>query len=104
MAHIHDAPAALTALPDDLHRERILRARKMSGEQWVDALGLTTGVFARMDEGATRQLGTTDAELGRQEVRRRRARLDRAHDERRFVNTKPGPQWPSKNLLRRFDQ
>jgi hypothetical protein len=90
MANIHDDPAALKALQDDIYRERILRARKMTVEQRLaDALELTNGVFTRMHEGAMWQLGTTDAELGWQEVRRRLARLGRMHDEGRFVNTKP---------------
>lgn len=93
MAHIHDAPAALQALQDDIYRERILRARKMTVEQrWADVLELTNGVFARLHMGAMWQMGTTDAELGGQEVRRRLVRLDRVHNEGRFVNTKPGPQ------------
>jgi hypothetical protein len=91
MANIHDDPAALKALQDDIYRERILRARRMTAEQRLaDALELTNGVFARMHEGAMWQLGTTDAELGWQEVRRRLERLDRIHDEGRFVSTKPG--------------
>jgi ribosomal protein L29 len=91
MANIHDDPAALKALQDDIYRERILRARQMTVEQRLaDALELTNSVFARMHEGAMWQLGTTDAELGWQEVRRRLARLDRVHEEGRFVNTKPG--------------
>ena len=90
MANIHDDPAALKALQDDIYREKILRARQMTVEERLaDALELTNAVFARMHEGAMWQLGTTDAELGWQEVRRRLARLGRVHDEGRFVNTKP---------------
>jgi hypothetical protein len=90
MANIHDDPAALKALQDDIYRERILRARKMTLEQRLaESLELTNGVFVRMHEGAMWQLGTTDAERGWQEVRRRLARLGRVHDEGRFVNSKP---------------
>ena len=90
MANIHDDPAALQALQDDIYREKILRSRKLTVEQRLaDALELTNGVFARMHEGAMWQLGTTDAEQGWQEVRRRMDRLGRVHDEGRFVKVKP---------------
>ena len=90
MANIHDDPSALKALQDDIYRERILRARRMTVEQRLaDVFELSNSVMARMHEGAMWQLGTTDAELGWQEVRRRLARLDRVHDAGRFANTKP---------------
>lgn len=92
MANIHDNPAALKALQDDIYRERILRARRMTVEQRLaEVFELSNSVMARMHEGAMWQLGTSDAEVGWQEVRRRLDRLDRIHDEGRFVNTKPVP-------------
>lgn len=90
MANIHDDPAALKALQDDIYRERILRARAMTVEQRLaDVFELSNSVFARMHEGAMWQMGTTDAEAGWREVRRRLARLDRVHDAGRFVNANP---------------
>ena len=54
MANIHDDPAALKALQDDIYRERVLRARRLTPqERLADALELTNGVFARMHEGAS---------------------------------------------------
>lgn len=92
MANTHDDPAALKALQDDIYRDKVLRARKMTAEQRLaEALELTNSVFVRMHEGAMWQLGTADAALGWQEVRRRLARLGRVHDEGRFVLEKPTP-------------
>ncbi len=57
-------------MQDDIYRERILRARRMTPEQRLaDAFELTNGVFARMHEGAMWQLGTADAEAGWREIR-----------------------------------
>jgi hypothetical protein len=90
MANIHDDPAALKALQDDIYRERVLRARKMTlDERLADVLELTNSVFIRMHEGAMWQLGTSDADLGWREVRRRLDRIGRVHDEGRFVSSKP---------------
>jgi hypothetical protein len=90
MANIHDDPAALKALQDDIYRERVLRARKMTPEERLaDVLELTNSVFTRMHEGAMWQLGTSDADLGWREVRRRLDRIGRVHDEGRFVSSKP---------------
>lgn len=90
MANIHDDPAALKALQDAIYREKILRARKMTvQERLAEALEMTNGVFVRMHAGAMWQLGTTDAEAGWREVRRRLERLDRVHEEGRFVSHKP---------------
>jgi hypothetical protein len=92
MANIHDDPAALKALQDAIYRDRVLRARRMTmDERLAEALELTNSVFARMHEGAMWQLGTTDAQEGWREVRRRLARLGRVHDEGRFVTEKPTP-------------
>ena len=77
--------AALKAMQDDIYRERILRARRMTPEQRLaDAFELTNGVFARMHEGAMWQLGTTDAEAGWREVSRRLDRLRAAGERGRF--------------------
>ena len=89
MANIHDDPAALKALQDDIYRDKVVRARQMTVEQRLaEALELTNSVFVRMHEGAMWQLGTTDAHEGWQEVRRRLARLTQVHEEGRFVAEK----------------
>lgn len=90
MSNVHDDPAALKALQDDIYREKVRRARQLTPEQRLaDAFELTNGVFARMHEGAMWQTGTTDAEQGWQEVRRRLDRLCRTHDHGRFALQKP---------------
>ena len=90
MPDIHDDPAALKALQDDIYREKILRARKMTVEERLaDAIELTNGVFHRMLEGAMWQLGVTDESQGWREVRARLSRLAAAHDAGRFVTEKP---------------
>ena len=90
MPNVHDDPAALKALQDDLYREKVLRARAMTPEERLaEALELTNGVFARMHAGAMWQLGTSDPAQGWQEVRRRLDRLCRARDQGRFVHQKP---------------
>ena len=90
MANVHGDPAALKALQDDIYRERVLRARKMTlDERLADVLELTNAVFTRMHEGAMWQLGTNDTDLGWREVRRRLDRIARVHDEGRFVSSKP---------------
>ena len=90
MANIHDDPAALKALQDDIYREKVLRARAMTPQQRLgEAIELTNFVFSNMHAGAMWQLGTTDAEKGWEEVRRRLARLCQTRDLGRFVQTKP---------------
>ena len=90
MANIHEDPAALKPLQDDIYRRRIRRARQMTMEERLaDAMELTNNVFVRMHEGAMWQLGTTDADAGWREVRRRLDRLGRLHDQGRFVASKP---------------
>jgi len=89
MGNIHDDPTALKALQDEIYRERVLRARKMTvQERLTEAIDLTNEVFQRMHEGAMWQLGTTDSEAGWQEVRRRIDRLCSVHNEGRFVSEK----------------
>ena len=90
MPNIHDDPAALKALQDDIYREKILRARRSTPEQrFADALEITNSAFDRMHAGAMWQMGTTDPEKGWLEVRRRLIRLCRAHDHGRFTTQKP---------------
>ena len=89
MPNIHDEPAALKALQDDIYREKILRARSMTVEERLaDAIELTNGVFHRMLEGAMWQLGIADEAQGWCEVRARLSRLAAAHDAGRFVTEK----------------
>ncbi len=90
MANIHDDPAALKALQNDIYREKILRSRTMTPEQRLaDAFELTNGVFGRMHDGVMWQLNLTDPEDGWREVRRRVSRLCQVHDEGRFVSQRP---------------
>ena len=90
MANIHDDPAALKALQDDIYRERVLRARRLTVEERLaEAFELTNSVFTRMHEGAMWQLGTTDPDAGWAEVRRRMERLSRVHDHGLYSLTKP---------------
>lgn len=90
MPNIHDDPAALKALQDQIYRENILRARAMTEQQRLaEALELTNEVFSRMHTGAMWQTGTTDSEHGWREVRRRLDRLRRTHDHGRFADQKP---------------
>ena len=90
MPNIHDDPAALKALQDEIYREKILRARKMTVEERLaDAIELTNAVFHRMLEGAMWQLGVTDESQGWREVRARLSRLAAAHDAGRWVTEKP---------------
>lgn len=90
MPNIHDDPAALKALQDDIYREKILRARKLTPEERLaDAFEITNSVFGMMHAGAMWQTGTTDPEAGWQEVRRRLSRLCRTHDHGRFVHQRP---------------
>lgn len=90
MPNLHDDPAALKALQDDIYRERVLRAREMTGEQRLAAaFEITNFVFGNMLAGAMWQKGLTDHEEGWQEVRRRLDRLSRVHDAGRFTTQKP---------------
>lgn len=90
MANIRDDPAGLNDLQDDRYRDKVLRARKMTAEQRLaEALELTNSVSAGMHEGAMWQLGTTDPQVGWQQVRRRLARWSRVQDQGRFVTEGP---------------
>ena len=84
-----DADASLKAMQDDIYREKILRARKLTPEQRLaDVFELTNAVFARMHEGALWQAGITDAEEGWKIVRQRLNRLQKVQDMGRFSNQK----------------
>lgn len=90
MANIHDDPAALKALQDDIYRERILRARKMTVEQRLaDVFELSNHQFGMMLGGAMHRLGTRDEAAGWQEVRRWMERLDRVREQGLYVAVKP---------------
>jgi hypothetical protein len=85
------AAASLKAMQDDIYREKILRARKLTMEQRLaDVFELTNSVFARMHEGAMWQAGCDDEEEGWKIVRQRLNRLQKVQDMGRFVNQKPG--------------
>lgn len=61
MPNIHDDPAALKALQDDIYRERILRARSMTEEQRLaDVFELSNFQFGMLLGGAMNRIGTTD--------------------------------------------
>lgn len=91
--NVHDDPAALKELQDAIYRDKVLRARAMTGEQRLaEGCELTNGVFRRMLEGAMWQLGIENVEEGWDEVRRRMERLSRAHDGSRFANEIPVTQ------------
>ncbi|MFU8893213.1 MAG: hypothetical protein ACNA8L_06245 [Luteolibacter sp.] len=80
-----DAAASLKAMQDDIYREKILRARKLTPEQRLaDVFVLTNFVFARMHEGAMWQAGSTNAEAGWNIVRQRLNRLQKVQDMGRF--------------------
>jgi hypothetical protein len=86
----HDDPAALSALQEDIYRERVRRARLLTPEQRLaDAFDLTNSVFERMLEGAMWQKGLSDRDEGWREVRRRLDRLQRVQDAGRYTLTKP---------------
>ncbi len=90
MSEPDHAATALKAMQDDIYREKILRARKLTPEQRLaDVFELTNSVFARMHEGAMWQAGSTDAEEGWKIVRQRLKRLQKVQDIGRFSNQKP---------------
>ncbi len=86
MAAADQDPAALKRLQDEIYRDKVLRAREMTGEErWMEAIELTNEVFERMLAGAMWQLETDDREVGWAEVRRRMNRLCKTHDHRLYV-------------------
>lgn len=88
-----DSPEKLTgleAMQDEIYREKILRARRLTPEQRLaDVFELSNSVFARMHEGAMWQAGTTDPEEGWKIVRQRLKRLQKLHDADRFTTSNP---------------
>ncbi len=90
MANLHDDPNALQALQDDLYREKILRARKMTPEQRLaDVFELSEHQFGMMLAGALQRLGTKDEEAGWREVARWMQRLDRTREHGLYASEKP---------------
>jgi hypothetical protein len=77
MPNIHEDPAALETLQDDIYRDRILRARAMTIEQrFEEIMDLSASQFGMMLAGAMHRLGTEDEEAGWREVTRWMKRLD----------------------------
>ena len=90
MANLHDDPAALKALQDDIYREKVLRARKMTPEERLaEAFELSNHQFGMMLAGAMHRLGTDDEAAGWEEVRRWMKRLDRVREHGWYVPEKP---------------
>lgn len=90
MGSIHDDPAALKALQDDIYREKILRARRMTmQERLADVFELSNHQFGMMLGGAMHRLGTRDEAAGWREVQRWMQRLDRAREHGFYVAEKP---------------
>lgn len=90
MPNIHDDPAALKALQDDIYREKILRARKQTMEERLaDVFEQSNFQFGIMLAGAMHRLKTEDEAAGWQEVSRWMDRLDRVAEHGLFVTAKP---------------
>ena len=90
MANTDDDRSALKALQDEIYRERILRARKMTvQERLSDVFELSNHQFGMMLGGAMHRLGTRDEAAGWQEVRRWMQRLDRVREYGLYVIEKP---------------
>ena len=90
MPNLHDDPAALKALQDDLYREKILRARRMTTQERVaEVFELSNHQFGMMLAGAMHRLGTRDEAAGWQEVSRWMQRLDRVREAGRYMTEKP---------------
>lgn len=90
MPSIHDDPAALKALQDDIYREKILRARMMTPEQRLaDVFELSDHQFGMMLAGAMHRLGTHDEIAGWREVTRWVQRLDKAREHGRYATERP---------------
>ena len=90
MNNPHDDSAALKALQDDIYREKILRARKMTVEQRLaDVFELSNHQFGMMLGGAMHRLGSTDEAAGWKEVVRWMERLDRVREHGLYAKEKP---------------
>lgn len=91
VANPHDHPTALKDLQDSIYREKVLRARAMTPEERLESVfELADFQMGMMHAGAMNRIGTSDPELGWQEVRRWIDRLDRARDFR-FYTTERKP-------------
>lgn len=90
MTSIHDDPAALKALQDDIYREKILRARAMTpGQRMAEIFELSDHQFGMMLAGAMHRLGIRDEKAGWREVARWMQRLDRVRERGLYVTEKP---------------
>jgi hypothetical protein len=90
MSNMHDDPAALKALQDDIYRERVLRARKLTvAERLAHVFELSNHQFNMMLSGAMHRLGTRDEAAGWLEVKRWMQRLDRVHEAGLYTFEKP---------------
>lgn len=90
MSNLHEDPAALKALQDELYREKVRRARAMTPEQRLaEVFELSNHQFGMMLAGAMHRLGTRDEAAGWAEVRRWMQRLDRVRDHGLYVTEKP---------------
>ncbi len=90
MANIHDDPAALKALQDDIYREKIRQARKLTLQQRLaDVFELSNHMFGMMHAGAMHRLKTSDESAGWAEVRRWMRRLDHVREQGLYVPEKP---------------
>jgi len=90
MSNIHDNPAGLKALQDDIYRERVLRARQISvAERLADVFELSNHQFGMMLGGAMHRLGTRDEAAGWSEVKRWMQRLDRVRELGLYATEKP---------------
>ena len=90
MPNIHDDPAALKALQDDIYRQKVLRARGMTvAERLTEVFEQSNLQLGMMLAGAMDKLGTRDEALGWQEVKRWSERLDRVHEHGLYVASKP---------------
>lgn len=82
--------AALKAMQDDIYRERILRARRMTlAERLAEVFEQSHHQFGMMLGGAMHRLGTKDEAVGWQEVRRWMERLDRTREHGLYATSRP---------------
>ena len=90
MSNIHEDSAASKTLQDDIHRERILRARAMTPDQrMAEMFRLSEQRFQTMLADAMQRLGTQDEAVGWQEVRREVERLREEEERGFYVTEKP---------------
>lgn len=90
MPNIHDDPAALKALQDDIYREKILRARKQTiGERLADSFEQSNFQLEMMLAGAMHRLNSRDEAAGWREVARWMDRLDRANEHGFYSAVRP---------------